>query len=98
MSKERIVVVEEKGPGCFGKGAAILGMLISGFLLLNPTGGIIELIPDNFPIVGNLDEAALVGIFVSCLRYLGLDILPFGKRQRIESPEVIDVTPPKASK
>jgi len=26
--------------------------------LLNPTAGIIELIPDNFPIVGNLDEAA----------------------------------------
>lgn len=26
--------------------------------LLNPTAGIIELIPDNFPLVGNLDEAA----------------------------------------
>ena len=30
-----------------------------GFLyLLNPTAGIIELIPDNLPLVGNLDEAA----------------------------------------
>jgi uncharacterized membrane protein YkvA (DUF1232 family) len=26
--------------------------------LLNPTSGIIELIPDNLPLVGNLDEAA----------------------------------------
>ena len=26
--------------------------------LLNPTAGLIELIPDNFPLVGNLDEAA----------------------------------------
>ncbi len=26
--------------------------------LLNPTSGIIELIPDNIPLVGNLDEGA----------------------------------------
>ncbi len=26
--------------------------------ILNPTAGIIELIPDNLPIVGNLDEGA----------------------------------------
>ena len=26
--------------------------------LLNPTAGLIELIPDNLPLVGNLDEAA----------------------------------------
>lgn len=30
-----------------------------GFIyLLNPTAGILELIPDNLPIVGNLDEGA----------------------------------------
>ena len=26
--------------------------------LLNPTSGILELIPDNIPLVGNLDEGA----------------------------------------
>ena len=26
--------------------------------LLNPTSGILELIPDNIPVVGNLDEGA----------------------------------------
>lgn len=26
--------------------------------LLNPTAGILELIPDNLPLVGNLDEGA----------------------------------------
>jgi uncharacterized membrane protein YkvA (DUF1232 family) len=26
--------------------------------LLNPTAGVIELIPDNIPIIGHLDEAA----------------------------------------
>ena len=31
--------------------------------LLNPTAGVIELIPDNFPLVGNLDEAA-AGLFL----------------------------------
>ncbi|NPV55364.1 MAG: DUF1232 domain-containing protein [Anaerolineae bacterium] len=33
---------------------AVLGVIY----LLNPTAGIIELLPDNLPIVGNLDEAA----------------------------------------
>ncbi len=32
---------------------------IVGFVyLLNPTFGILELIPDNMPIIGNLDEGA----------------------------------------
>ena len=30
-----------------------------GFIyLLNPTAGLLELIPDNLPLVGNLDEGA----------------------------------------
>jgi len=30
---------------------------LAGLLyLLNPTAGLIEIIPDNFPLVGNLDE------------------------------------------
>jgi hypothetical protein len=38
--------------------AAILGLIISGLYLLNFDAGIFELIPDNLPIVGNLDEVA----------------------------------------
>jgi hypothetical protein len=34
--------------------AAVIGLLY----LLNPTAGILELLPDNLPIVGNLDEGA----------------------------------------
>ena len=30
--------------------------LIGLIYLLNPTAGIIEIIPDNFPLIGNLDE------------------------------------------
>ena len=35
-----------------------LSTIIGFIYLLNPTFGILELIPDNMPIVGNLDEGA----------------------------------------
>jgi hypothetical protein len=36
-------------------------MAVVGFIyFLNPTAGIFELLPDNLPIVGNLDEGASV--------------------------------------
>lgn len=35
-----------------------------GFIyLLNPTFGLLELIPDNIPLVGNLDEGAAAILF-----------------------------------
>ena len=97
MPTEKITVVEEIGPGCFGKGIAMLGALVSTFWLLNFTMGIVE-IPDALPIVGNLDEAAAAAMLFSCLRYLGIDILPFGRKKQIETREVIDVTPGKDAK
>ena len=75
----------------------MLGVLLSAFWLLNFTFGVIE-IPDNLPLVGNLDEAAAAAMLFSCLRYLGIDILPFGRRKQIETREVIDVTPNKNAK
>ena len=33
-----------------------LAALLSFIYILNPTAGVLEFIPDNFPIVGNLDE------------------------------------------
>ena len=48
---------------------AVIGLIY----LLNPTGGLIELIPDNIPLVGNLDEgvaAVLVWQGISRLRAL----------------------------
>ncbi|MBZ0296407.1 MAG: DUF1232 domain-containing protein [Anaerolineae bacterium] len=32
--------------------------LVAGIYLINPTAGILEFIPDNLPLIGNLDEAA----------------------------------------
>lgn len=42
--------------------------------LLNPGAGFFELIPDNIPIIGNLDEAAAVYLILSCLKYFGIDL------------------------
>jgi hypothetical protein len=38
--------------------------------------GVFEL-PDNLPIVGHIDETLAAGLLLSCLRYLGIDLLPF---------------------
>ncbi len=48
--------------------------LLSILYLLNPGAGVFELIPDNIPGLGNLDEATAVVLLLSCLRYFGVDI------------------------
>jgi uncharacterized membrane protein YkvA (DUF1232 family) len=54
------------------------GVLLVGLLaliyLLNPTAGVFELIPDNIPLVGNLDEAAAMTLLLMCLRHFGYDL------------------------
>ncbi len=47
----------------FPIGSLLLGLL-SGAYLANPTLGVFELVPDNLPFVGNLDEGA-AGIFLA---------------------------------
>jgi len=54
--------------------------LLSLLYILNPGAGIFELIPDNIPFFGNLDEATAVMIFLSCLRYFNVDVANFFKR------------------
>ena len=48
--------------------------LVALVYLLNPTAGFFELIPDNIPIIGNLDEAAAVTLLLMCLRYFGYEL------------------------
>lgn len=74
--------------------AALVGLagLVSAIYLLNPTAGLLELIPDNLPIVGNLDEAAAVALLISCLTYFGLEIGSlFGRKPKSGNDDVIDV-------
>ncbi len=54
--------------------------LASLFYILNPGAGIFELIPDNIPFLGNLDEATAVFILLSCLRYFNIDLANIFKR------------------
>ncbi|MCF8721454.1 DUF1232 domain-containing protein [Nitrospina gracilis] len=53
--------------------AGLLGLLY----LINPTAGVFELIPDNLPLVGNLDEAAACALVLAALRYYGIDLTAF---------------------
>ena len=48
--------------------------LLAFLYLLNPTAGIFELIPDNIPMVGNLDEATATMVLIAALRYFGFDL------------------------
>ncbi len=59
----------------------ILGVF-SALYILNPGAGVFEIIPDNIPIIGNLDEATAVMILLSCLRYFNIDIGHIFKRSR----------------
>lgn len=54
--------------------------LVSVLYILNPGAGIFELIPDNIPVIGNLDEATAVMILLACLRYFNIDVGNIFKR------------------
>jgi hypothetical protein len=56
--------------------------------LTNPTLGIFEFLPDNLPIIGNIDEAGATMLLVGALRYFGFDLTSLF-RGRKEEPEVI---------
>ncbi len=49
--------------------------------LINPTAGIVEFIPDNIPIIGNLDEAGAVLIIISALKYFGFNVPNIFKKE-----------------
>ncbi len=58
-----------------------LAALVGFAYLLNPTAGIIEAIPDNIPLIGNLDE----GVATMLVWYGLLEL--FQGRRREEMPE-----------
>jgi hypothetical protein len=50
-------------------GITLLGLL-SIIYLLNPTAGVFELLPDNIPFIGNVDEGLAAYILYSCIEYV----------------------------
>lgn len=70
---------------------SLLGV-VSTLYLLNPGWGAIELIPDGFPVIGNLDEAAATALLISCLAYFGVDVAKwFGFNKDGKNDDVIDI-------
>jgi uncharacterized membrane protein len=63
-------------------------MAVGVFYVLNPTAGIVEFIPDNFPIIGNLDEGVAF-----MLIWMGLVEIFEGKKY--QKPGVVDVVEAK---
>ena len=61
----------------WAKAVAWLTIVAGGVYLINPTAGIFEALPDNLPVVGNLDEAAVVFIMLAAMRYLGMHFPEF---------------------
>lgn len=73
-------------------GSLLVGLFgaLGAVYLVNPGAGFIELIPDNLPVIGNLDEAAATMLVISALAYFGVDLGGlFGRKRKREG--VIDV-------
>jgi len=67
----------------------VLGLL-AALYIVNPGAGVFELIPDNLPLVGNLDEAAAVALLLMCLRYFGIDLTNLFRRDKPDD-ETLDL-------
>lgn len=64
-------VEDQKRAGCIGSITALFGFFAGALYIMNPTFGVYELIPDNLPLVGNLDEAGATTLALLSLQYLG---------------------------
>ena len=65
----------------------IIGALLGLIYVINPTAGLFEIIPDNIPFIGNLDEATAVVLILNCLRYFGIDLTRFFDKKKKMPPQ-----------
>lgn len=54
--------------------------IVSLTYLLNFTFGIVEILPDTLPFIGNIDEVLVTGVLVSVLEYFNINITSWFKR------------------
>ena len=59
--------------------------ILSLVYLINPGMGIFEIIPDNLPIIGNLDEAGAAVLLIAVLKYFGVDLTRFFIKDKINN-------------
>lgn len=62
---------------------AIIGIL-AAIYLINPTLGVFEFIPDNIPLIGNLDESTATLLLISALAFFGVKIPFFFQEQKTQ--------------
>lgn len=55
---------EQKSQVFFRRVLAVVSIAFGLLYLLNPGAGVIEALPDNLPLVGNLDEAAAMALLL----------------------------------
>lgn len=74
MTSELIKQPEQTTRSIVGIIVAIIVAFLCVVYMLNPGAGFIECIPDNLPVIGNVDEGLIMILLLGCLKYLGLDI------------------------
>ena len=66
--------------------------ILSVLYILNPGFGVFDIIPDNLPIIGNLDEGAAAYVIISVIAYLrGKDFGLFNEKQEATKVEKDDL-------
>lgn len=73
---------------------AVIGALLALAYLSNPGWGVAEVLPDNIPGLGNIDEVIATTILISCLARLGIRITPNVARTG-SPPILLPNEPPK---
>ena len=74
MTSELTKQPEQTSRTIGGTIVAVIVALLCVVYMLNPTAGFLEFIPDNLPVIGNVDEGLIMILLLGCLKYLGLDI------------------------
>ncbi|MEM7144983.1 MAG: DUF1232 domain-containing protein [Verrucomicrobiota bacterium] len=88
----------EKEDRSAGKSVVMLVLMaLSVAYLLNPGMGILAEIPDNLPVVGNLDEAGATALLIACLAYFGIDITRILGRKRQQHAKEKEATVTKVT-
>ena len=64
----------------------VIAALFSIIYLINPTAGLLELIPDNIPFFGNLDEAGVTALLIWAINELRAGSAPTPRAPRDVSP------------
>ena len=56
-----------------GSFVLLLGILSAAYLA-NIGAGVVEIVPDNIPLIGNIDEAGATLLLLNCLAYFGINL------------------------